>query len=263
MAACRDEFAERLAGFDRTELDAHTGSIYALDLEFRLAYHNEAYLRFAEDNGARRTIEKYWGLGCQWLDVLPACLAGFYRTALERCLRDQQVWEHEYECSSAENFRRFHQRVYPLRNRCGLLIVNSVLVDAPHDPLVRRSHPPDTGMYADEGGIVHQCAHCRRVECPAEANRWDWIPAWLAKAPTPVSHGLCPVCLDYYYPEVDAGTHSGADAGTDSATDSATDSGTDAGTDAGRGADQAAGARAGTADGAAVDPASDSDRRAA
>lgn len=200
MAACREGFASHMTGFDLDEFDAHPGSIYALDPDLTVAYHNDGYLAFAKQNQALRTIEREWSLGRNWADALPDCLRAYYKRAVRHCLSEGEVWEHEYECSSAETYRRFHQRIYPLRERAGVLFVNSLLVEVPHDPLVRQSHAPDTPTYADEHGLIHQCSHCRRIGHPGDPNQWDWIPAWVAKAPGPVSHGLCPVCLDYYYP---------------------------------------------------------------
>ncbi len=200
MADCRDGFESHLVGYDLDELDTHAGSIYALDSDLTVVYYNEGYRSFARQNGAIRLIERRWGLGSNWLEALPGCLRTFYEDALRQCMSGGSVWEHEYECSSAETFRRFHQRAYPLGEQGGVLIVNSLVVETPHDPLLRRSHAPDSPSYADEHGFIHQCAHCRRISVPRDANRWDWIPAWVAKAPAPVSHGLCPVCLDYYYP---------------------------------------------------------------
>lgn len=51
----------------------------------------------------------------------------------------------------------------------------------------------------DATGLVTQCMHCRRVRAPVEPERWDFVPAFVAQAPEPVSHGMCGPCFEVYY----------------------------------------------------------------
>ena len=36
-------------------------------------------------------------------------------------------------------------------------------------------------------------------------DAWVWVPDWVAHIPPAMSHGLCPICLDYHYPSHGAG----------------------------------------------------------
>jgi hypothetical protein len=46
------------------------------------------------------------------------------------------------------------------------------------------------------------CGHCRRTRRPGSAPEvWDLVAAHISALPPNVSHGLCGICLDYYYSE--------------------------------------------------------------
>ena len=61
-------------------------------------------------------------------------------------------------------------------------------------------------VIADDGLVIPppmitMCAHCRRVQPVFNVKEWTWIPSLVASPPDHVSHGLCPPCAQYYYPE--------------------------------------------------------------
>jgi hypothetical protein len=76
----------------------------------------------------------------------------------------------------------------------GVLTVNSLLNETPLDGFPRE----DDGSYMGSGGVVTVCAHCRRTHHAVHMARWDWVPGFLRNDPH-ISHGLCPVCTNYYY----------------------------------------------------------------
>ena len=43
------------------------------------------------------------------------------------------------------------------------------------------------------------CAHCRHTRSADDPQRWDWVPQYVAEPRTRISHGICPLCLAYYY----------------------------------------------------------------
>jgi hypothetical protein len=168
-----------------------------------LAYLNPAWFEFGRRNGGHPAIANDWGLGRNIMDTVPPALKDFYARFYGDRLRngaDVQPAAHRYECSSGQQFRLFAMHVFPLRDAAGLLIVNSVLVEIPMVFAGRTAHPSNYETYSDDAGIIRQCAHCRRIRAPNTANRWDWVPAWVEKPPSTVSHTLCGICLDYYYP---------------------------------------------------------------
>ncbi len=197
----RIEELPALAGYRQENLDSHPGAVYALDAQLRLVFVNEGWRRFAAENGGEPAIGERWPLGRSILDALPGRLLAFYRDAYLRCLERGEPWEHDYECSSADRHRLFHQTVRPLSGGDGLLVVNALRVEEPH--AAPGAEPAADGIpYADRHGIVHQCCHCRRIRAHDDPDRWDWVPRWVAAPPARTSHGLCKVCLDHYYPGV-------------------------------------------------------------
>lgn len=198
MATLDEDYAPLLSGYDLAQLDNHEGAIYVLSSDWRLRYFNASWSRFAQDNGGEPAISQRFSLGASLFDALtPPHLRDFYTFHYAGCLTESRVWSHEYECSSASVFRRFRQFVYPLDGR-GVLVVNSKIVERPHHLLESTSCEP-TDRYRDAAGLIHQCAHCRRFRHGEHHASWDWVPAWVAKAPTRCSHGLCPTCAVFYY----------------------------------------------------------------
>jgi hypothetical protein len=191
---CHPDFAPLLVKFDPGALESHPSTVYGLFPDFTIAYFNPAWVAFAADNGLG-DVQSRWGLDADIRDALSEPLRTYYVAAYERCLRSGEVWQHEYECSSHMYFRRFSLHAYPLGQREGLLIVNSILVEQPHGAHPEHGH---LEQYL-ESGMLRQCMHCRRVRHPEHAHRWDWVPALLQKPYDQTSHGLCAVCSDYYF----------------------------------------------------------------
>lgn len=194
-----------LPRFRLEDLDRETASVFGLWPDARLAYTNSAWRAFAQSNGGQPAIAKHWDLGASYLDAIANPLRPFYEDLLTRAANvagtSLYPIPHEYECSSADVFRKFAMHVYPLDGRSGFIVVNSLIVETPHDSITRPSHAPETSCYANEKGIILQCCHCRRVRRADDSTRWDWVPAWVEQSPAATSHGLCDVCFNYYYPE--------------------------------------------------------------
>ena len=195
-----EELLPALWRFDLTELDTHGGPIYGVTADFRLGYLNETWFRFAAANGGEPRISNEWRLGRSVLDCIPDVLRPFYDEGYRYCLASGRAWQHEYECSSATNYRRFHQRVIALDDGVGLLMFNSLVVERAHDPVERPPRPPAVATYTNRDGLIIQCSTCRRVKFPDEADRWDWVPEWVRDFPRHTSHGLCTPCFRHQYP---------------------------------------------------------------
>lgn len=196
------EIARVIAGvFDVDELEAHPESVFAIDPQGILVYVNPAWHRFARNNQGAAAAAEPWSVGRNFYDAIPEPLKTFYRGLFARAPRFGKSLEpvaFSYDCSSPELFRRYSMLVYALPDDAegrpaGHLVVNSLLEERPHD---REPQPPSRERYEDEHGILHQCAHCRRVK---GAGVWDWVPEWVDTPPANASHGLCPVCFDYFF----------------------------------------------------------------
>ncbi len=195
------EFKNLLRNHNVEDLSAHSGVIYGVWADFCLSYLNPAWFRFAKENGGEPHISAEWGLGRSILDCISGEVRKFYEAKWNACLNAQEVWTHDYDCSSDMVYRRYHQIVYPMGRREGLLIVNSLIVERRHD----KARMPPTGaagqsFYLDENGFIHQCAHCRRVKNTREAERWDWVPEWVRRCPEHTSHTFGPTRFRHYYP---------------------------------------------------------------
>ncbi len=195
------EFKNLLRSHNFENMSAHSGIIYGVRADFCLSYLNPAWFRFAKENGGEPYISKEWGLGRSILDCVSGEVKAFYEARWNSCLGAHEVWSHDYECSSDTLYRRYHQIVYPMGRREGLLFVNSLVVERLHDPSAR---PPvkaaRESSYMDENGLICQCAHCRRVKNVRETERWDWVPEWVKRCPQYTSHTFCPMCFRHYYP---------------------------------------------------------------
>lgn len=196
MPMIQPDFQKLLTGFDAEELNSSENSIFGLWPDLTLAFFNDGWFHFSEANKGEPRISREWILGRSLMEAIPEILHEFFTEGFSKCLAAGKPWEHVYDCSSPEIYRLMHQITYPLGSE-GFLVVNSPRIERQiEEPPEKR----DPDHYVDPNGIIHQCARCRRVENLAVKNRWDWIPAWVASPLQNVSHGLCPVCLDYYYP---------------------------------------------------------------
>lgn len=201
---CAPGFDRVLRGFSLGEIEQHAGTAFGLRPDFRLGYVNPAWFEFSRTNQGEPRLSAEWTLGRSVFDAIPQVLHDFYRTLFVEAMANPKPGPrppaHCYECSSPTLFRRFALTTYRLGNGEGLLVVNSLLVEQPHDPAVRQPAIADRPTYLHADGFVRQCSHCRRVEHGSEPNRWDWIPAWVDRSPPETSHTLCSFCLDHYYP---------------------------------------------------------------
>jgi hypothetical protein len=174
--------------------------ICIVDRQLRLAYGNLAWDQFAGENGGagldRRSIE-----GKAILDFISPPVHDYYREVFRRAAESGQGWEHAYECSSPSHFRIFHMWIRPLRRSGGLLMVHSLRVKRPHGAQRPASEAVDA-FYVLPERMVTMCCHCRRTLRLAGGGIWDWVPEYLNGAPAPVSHGMCPDCITYFYPEL-------------------------------------------------------------
>lgn len=201
------QFCELLAPhFRLEELERHPASVFGLSPDLRISYVNPAWQRFAVQNGAAADADR-WGIGTAYLQTIPEPLQPFYAELLQRAVTESDSMRpvtHVYECSTAELFRQFRMQVYALPEQRGFVVVNTLAVEKPHDPDLRPEHAPDVSRYMDARGRLVQCAHCRLVASADRPGVWDWVPQWVDRCPPNASHGICPMCVDYFYPDTDA-----------------------------------------------------------
>jgi hypothetical protein len=198
------QFGRLLGDYDLAAISASEATIYGVWPDLTLAFVNQGWTRFAVRNNAEPTFHAKWSIGRNIVDAIALPLRPFFEENFARCLADKRPWEHCYECSSAELFRKFHMMTFPLGNADGLLVVNSLIQETPH---TGTPCPPIESLYRNEYGMVTQCSHCRRIRRSGMEHTWDWVPDWVKAYPSDTSHGLCEPCLGFYYsPHRGAGT---------------------------------------------------------
>lgn len=134
-------------------------------------------------------------MGASYLKAIPQPLRPFYERFLAATPDAGTTLHpnsHVYKCSFPARFRKCSMQVYALRERSGFIVINSLVVEAPHDPVLRVPRNPDFHAYEDGCGFIVQCSHCRLVKHAGEHERWDWVPEWVALSPSNTRHGLCP-----------------------------------------------------------------------
>ncbi len=169
--------------------------VYALDADLRILYCNAAWSEFASANKGE-TANAGSVLGTPVLEAMSEPLKSFYKSAFGEVRQTGQPWEKCYECSSPELFRRFRMRVRFLPEWDILLVSSSLELEYPHGP-GRQSRVFDPAFHQNRDGFVAMCSSCRRTR-QAGRELWDWVPELVEKMPRNVTHGLCPVCLDYF-----------------------------------------------------------------
>jgi CheY-like chemotaxis protein len=197
-----------LAPFAIDTLERDRATICALDGQLRITYVNQAWRTFSHDNGGTWGDGR-WGIGVALLDSVPTVLRSFYERLFERARTSAAPVEHSYECSSATTFRRFRMRIF----RCdggALVVSHSLSQEVSHRWMAT---PTNERLYRNGDGIIVQCSHCRRVRpIGPEPRRWDWVPDYLAGHQDGVSHGLCPLCVEFHYPAREQDTPPGSPA---------------------------------------------------
>lgn len=201
MARIDREFERLLRGHNFDDLEAHAGAIYGVWGDFHLAYLNPGWYQFARENEGEPNISTNWGLGKPILNCMSGKIREFYEDKFNACLNAHAIWAYEYECSSDIFYRRYHQIVYPLGQREGLLFVNSLIIKRRHNAERRSARTVDRSLYMDRNGMISQCAFCRRVKNISGTEHWDWVPKWVKRCPKNTSHTYCPTCFGFYFPK--------------------------------------------------------------
>jgi hypothetical protein len=185
---------ELLESFDFQSIENDGAVIYALDCDLHLVYCNAAWDAFAVSNGAPGLIRERQ-IGMPIMAVIPAPLREFYRRAFGNVLYTRAPWRFTYECSSPRAERHFHMIVNSTWRGDGLIVVNSLISETPHN------RPEATGgaQYRNLSGIIIMCAHCRRVRTCREPARWDWVPDYVERMPRDITNSLCPTCKELHY----------------------------------------------------------------
>ena len=173
--------------------------LFLLDDEMRIAECNLGWDKFASANGGVG-ISRAEVRGRNIFEFIPDVLVRFYQGKYSEALRSGRWVGFDYECSTPDVFRLFHMGLRSIE-QSGLLVVNSRLPEQ-RAPLVSPNEASADVAYLSPDGMITMCAHCRRTRRLDDANTWDWVPRFLRDTGRKVSHGLCPRCTAYLYPDL-------------------------------------------------------------
>lgn len=188
--------ATSLGSMDLAHLDDSPDVVCGLDERLTLGYFNQGWEDFARDHAAP-DFGTRWGLGASLLDAISEpSLREFYARALGR-VAPGAPFRHEYECSDALWYRLFRMHAQAMPAGPGVLILHTLLASAPMAARRPAPEPYRPGLYRRPDGMVLQCAECRR-SCRVAPRVWDWVPELVGATDVPLTHGLCPVCLELY-----------------------------------------------------------------
>ena len=191
-------FAQKACYLDVDAIDRSTDSVYLLDDSLNIVGYNDYYLSFASKNGTP-DIEERYGLGKSILSAILGNLKTYYQQAYVNALKENSVFSQNYECSSCDQFRVFHQTAYPLYGKAGLVVTNHCVVEKD-----LKGRPVCFGKeHYNLHGFVVQCSNCRKIQNHSKVNKWDWIPDAVEHNFPNTSHSMCLHCLDHYYPDIE------------------------------------------------------------
>lgn len=135
-------------------------------------------------------------LGRSLLEGILQPLHQFYRSELNRTLREARLWRHEYLGATRDELLTGLLTVHPLEGHRGLLLVHEQIFARPHENVVVE---PVLARYRDARGIMHVCGSCRVTARQDGHGGWDFLPMLLEPHdPIPTAWTLCPSCAVHY-----------------------------------------------------------------
>ncbi len=187
-------------------LARETNSACLLDARGIIRFVNEAWDRFARENAGAPKALGAAVVGTPWLGHISGDEIRAHHTRLLERAMAGQGWSgvvHLGECNSPTEARLVVSRLERVLSRpggrpAGVAAVYTVLTARP----IAEVHPPvesDEAAYRRSDGLIVQCACCRRVQSPADPQRWDLLPRLIERRAERVTHGLCELCVRLYY----------------------------------------------------------------
>ncbi|HEX7286519.1 MAG TPA: hypothetical protein VF532_10070 [Candidatus Angelobacter sp.] len=175
-------------------LESSSDPCFAVNEALDITYCNPAWDAFALKNEGEPEVLRAKIVSRNLLAFVPEDLKEFHAVLFAKARATGQPVSHDYECSSATMFRLYRMQIYPLDQ--GFAVINSLRLEHPHD---RTPLQPNDAVYRNKGGLIRMCANCRRTNRTSDPAAWDWVPAYVDRERENVTHGVCPLCLEYYY----------------------------------------------------------------
>lgn len=179
-----------------------------LDREGVILFVNEAWERFARENGGGERVAAAALVGTRWIDHISGdAPRRLHRLLLERAVRrlgpaagGGVVQLNEANGPDTARLVATHLEpvVGPGDALTGIAVIHRVVRELP----LAEVYPVVAGQeerWRGEDGAVEQCSCCRRVRRPEEPDEWDLVPGLVAEPPAEVHFGYCALCLELHY----------------------------------------------------------------
>jgi hypothetical protein len=194
---------------DEVRLLAHSSDpALLLDREGVILFVNEAWDRFARENGGGERVASGSLVGTRWFDHISGdAPRRLHRLLFERAARRLgpaagggvvQLNESNGPDKARLVATHLEPVVGPGDHLTGVAVIHRVVRELPLAevyPVVEG----DEARWRDEHGQVEQCSCCRRVRRPEEHEEWDLVPGLVAEPPDGVRFGYCSLCLELHY----------------------------------------------------------------
>jgi hypothetical protein len=178
--------------FNIEALDREKSPITLIRPTGTILWFNQAWSQAAIDSGAESVLTRF-PVGSSYFEGISGDLRGFFQVQFSHCIRTHEPFFQEYECSTPTCFRLFELRALPIEAEA-LLLEHSKLASS---AMTRPAGPPNEEDYRFPNGLIYQCSNCRRTK--TLNDRWVWVTEWVSRPPARTSHGICKVCVGYYW----------------------------------------------------------------
>jgi hypothetical protein len=182
----------------RESVDQTSNVICVVDADLSISYCNPAWDRFALQNGGQSALSSLV-VNRSLREFIPEPLRRFYDDVFSRARTGSVSFD--YECSSPELYRSFRMQVMYLKQYGGFAFINSLRLEHTYHIAGDAAFTPESFAHETAAGFIVMCCHCRRTRRHEGENVWDWVPEHLKRPPLTVSHGICPTCAAYFYPD--------------------------------------------------------------
>lgn len=180
-----------------------------LDAEGTILFVNEAWDRFARENGGGERVGAASLVGTRWFDHLSGeAPRRLHRLLFQRAARRLgpaagggvvQFTEANGPATARLVATHLDPISGPGGGLTGVAVVHRLVRELP----LAEVYPVATGdqaRFRGEDGAVEQCSCCRRVRRPEEPEEWDLVPGLVAVPPAGVRFDYCALCLELHYP---------------------------------------------------------------
>lgn len=169
-----------------------------LDCDLTITYCNPAWDVFARENdGEAALAEKV--VGRKLLDFATGPLKTLYDQLFAAARASGTIWPFRFECSSRDVVRWHRMEAFPLDEGC-FAVVYACVQEHPREG---EGNTANADLYLGPGGLITMCSNCRKTRRQSDSAVWDWVPEHFdLKFLRRTSHGICPSCWAYYYPQV-------------------------------------------------------------